>query len=243
MAPLALLTDFGLGDPYAGILRGVLATLAPGVPVLDVTHGVPPQDVRVGALFLDAAWPHFPVGTVFVCVVDPGVGTARRPIAVRAAGRLFVGPDNGLLGLLPDPEARAITAPWGVPSPSRTFHGRDLFAPVAARLATGAAFSDVGPIVTDAVRMTLPAADDGAGEVLYVDHFGNAVTNLPGVDHGVVRIGDRPAPVVPTYGAAPRGVPVALTGSTGRVEIALRDGNAAHTLGIGPGTRVTWEPA
>ena len=242
MAPIALLTDFGLLDPYVGTMKGVLAGLAPGVPVLDVTHGVPPQDVRVGALFLDAAWPHFPVGTVFVCVVDPGVGTRRRPIVVRAAGRLFVGPDNGLLGLLPDAEVRQITAPWGNPSPSRTFHGRDLFAPVAARLATGSPFEDVGPLVEDPVRVVLPLPVDGRGEVLYVDHYGNAVTNLPGADEGVVRIRGRVAPVVHTYAAATPGEAVALTGSTGRLEIAVRDGHAARELGLAPGTSVSWEP-
>lgn len=243
MAPIALLTDFGLVDPYVGAMKGVLASLAPGAPVLDVTHGVPPQDVRVGALFLDAAWPWFPEGTVFVCVVDPGVGTRRRPIVARAAGRLFVGPDNGLLGLLPDPEVREITAPWGHPSPSRTFHGRDLFAPVAARLAGGAAFEDVGPLVTDPVRVLLPVPVDGAGEVLYVDHYGNAVTNLAGVDGGVVRVREVRAPVVHTYAAAGPGEAVALTGSTGRLEIAVRDGHAARELGLAPGTPVSWEPS
>lgn len=242
MAPIALLTDFGLLDPYVGAMKGVIAGLAPGSPILDVTHGVPPQDVRVGALFLDAAWPHFPEGTVFVCVVDPGVGTLRRPLVVRAANRLFVGPDNGLLGLLPCPEARTITAPWGNPSPSRTFHGRDLFAPVGARLAAGAAFEDVGPLVNDAMGLNLPVPDNGVGEVLYIDHYGNAVTNLPGVDHGSVRVRGVHAPVVHAYAGAAQGKTVALTGSTGRLEIAVRDGHAAHELGIAPGTPVSWEP-
>jgi S-adenosylmethionine hydrolase len=223
-------------------MKGVLATRAPGVPMVDVTHGVPPQDVRVGALFLEAAWPWFPIGTVFLCVVDPGVGTARRPLVVRAAERLFVGPDNGLFGLLPDPVAREITAPWGFPVASATFHGRDLFAPVAARLATGAAFDEVGPIVDDAVPLTIPVAVHGRGEVLYVDHYGNAVTNLPAADSGVVRLGAARLPVVRTYGAAAPGQPVALTGSTGRLELAVRDGDAARTLGVAPGSPVHWEP-
>ncbi len=241
MGPIALLTDFGLTDPYVGVMKGVVAGLAPGVPILDVTHGVPPQDVRVGALLLDAAWPYFPAGTVFVGVVDPGVGGARRPIVARAAGRLFVGPDNGLFGLLPDPEVREITAPWGLPARSRTFHGRDLFAPVAARLAVGAPFEDVGPRVTDAVPMALPEARGGVGEVLYVDRYGNAVTNLAGVERGVLVVGGTRAPVVRTYGEGARGAPIALTGSTGRLEVAIRDGDAARTLGIGPGSVVTWE--
>lgn len=243
MTPIALLTDFGLVDPYVGVMKGVIATLAPGVPVIDVTHGVPPQDVRVGALLLDAAWRYFPDGTVFVGVVDPGVGTARRPVVVRAVGRLFVGPDNGLFGLLPDAEVREITAPWGLPSRSRTFHGRDLFAPVAARLARGARFEDVGPVVPDPTPLDLPAPTEGVGEVLYVDRFGNAVTNLPGVDHGVLVVRNTRAPVVRTYGEGAAGAPIALTGSTGRLEVAIRDGDAARELGLAPGTVVAWEDA
>jgi S-adenosylmethionine hydrolase len=121
---IALLTDFGLQDPYVGVMKGVIAGIAPGATLIDVTHGVPPQDVRAGALHLDAAWRYFPVGTAFVCVVDPGVGTSRRPVALRADGRWFVGPDNGLFGLLPVEEARAIDMKWSLPHPSRTFHGR-----------------------------------------------------------------------------------------------------------------------
>lgn len=242
MPPLALLTDFGLEDVYVGVLKGVLSSLAPGVPIVDVTHGVPPQDVRVGALLLDGAWPYFPSGTVFVCVVDPGVGTSRRPIVARAAGRLFVGPDNGLFGLLPDPEVRGITADWGLPVRSRTFHGRDLFAPVAARLATGSAFEAVGPLVSDPLPMALPEPVDGRGEVLYVDRFGNAITNLPGSDNGALLVGAIRAPVVPAYGEGAAGAPIALIGSTGRLEVAIRDGNAAGELGLGPGDAVRWVP-
>jgi hypothetical protein len=238
---IALLTDFGLADPYVGAMKGVIAGIAPGMPVIDVTHGVPPQDVRVGALFLDAAWPWFPPGTVFVCVVDPGVGTRRRPIVVSAADRLFVGPDNGLLSLLPDPIFRRIDVAG--PLPSRTFHGRDLFSPIAARLATGAlAFVDVGPLVDDAVRIDIPApraeTDGWSGEVLYVDGFGNAITNLAGTDSGSVEVSGERLPVVTAYGDAPPGGLVALTGSTNRLEVAQRDGSAAATLGLRPGATV-----
>lgn len=238
MPPIALLTDFGLADPYVGIMKGVVAGVAPGVPVIDVTHGVPPQDVRVGALFLDAAWPHFPEGTVFVCVVDPGVGTPRRPLVASAAGRLFVGPDNGLLSLLPRAIYRELAAPWGLPTRSRTFHGRDLFAPAAARLAAGTDFSKAGPVVDDVVRLSLPEARDGAGEVLWVDGYGNAVTNLPGADHGHVEVAGRTLPIVRAYADVPVGTAVALTGSTGRLEVAVREGSAAAELGIAAGTSV-----
>ena len=242
MPPIALLTDFGTTDPYVGIMKGVIASVAPGVPVLDVSHAVPPQDVRVGALFLEAAWPYFPESTVFVAVVDPGVGTARRPVVVRAAGRLFVGPDNGIFGLLPDAEVRHLTAPWGLPARSRTFHGRDLFAPAAAHLAAGAPFDAVGPLLDDAHPLVLPAAVDGHGEVLYVDRFGNAVTNLLGVDHGVLIFGSTRARVVRTYGEGASREAIALTGSTGRLEVAVRDGNAAAELGLSAGDAVAWEP-
>lgn len=243
MPAVALLTDFGLSDPYVGILKGVVAGIAPDAPILDVTHGVPPQDVRVGALFLEAAWPYFPEGTVFVCVVDPGVGTPRRPLVASCAGRLFVGPDNGLLSLLPGAIYRELCAPWGLPSRSRTFHGRDLFAPAAARLAAGADVADAGPVVADVVRLALPAPADGLGEVLWVDTYGNAVTNLPGRDAGEVEVAGCRLPVVHAYGEVPPGTAVALTGSTGRLEVAVREGSAAARLGIGPGAPVRWRDA
>jgi S-adenosylmethionine hydrolase len=239
-ACIALLTDFGLRDPWVGVMKGVMAGIAPGATLIDVTHGVPPQDVRAGALHLDAAWRYFPVGTVFVCVVDPGVGTARRPVALQAEDRWFVGPDNGLFGLLPVDAARAIDPKWSLPQPSRTFHGRDLFAPVAARLATGLPFGVIGPEVDDLVPLALPAPDGPRGEVLLVDRFGNLITNLPGRDHGVVRLAGAVAPVAPTYGAVERGALVAVTGSTGRLEISARDGSAAERLRVGVGAPVEW---
>lgn len=239
---IALLSDFGGSDPYVGVMKGVIATLAPGVPMVDITHGVPPQEVRVGALFLDASWRFFPLGTVFLCVVDPGVGTQRRPVVVSAGGALFVGPDNGLFGLLPEPHFRQITADWGLPQRSATFHGRDLFAPVAARLAMGARFEDVGPTVSDPVALALPEPVRGVGEVVYVDHFGNAITNLPAQSAGSVTVRGRRFPVVTTYADVPIGAAMALTGSAGRLEIAVRQGSAAEIVGIGVGTPVAWRP-
>lgn len=232
---IALLTDFGLDDPWVGVCKGVIAALAPGVPVVDLTHGVPPQDILAGALHLDAAWRYFPPGTTFMCVVDPGVGTARRPVVVRAGGHHFVGPDNGLFSLLPSTEIREITADWGLPERSRTFHARDLFSPVAARLATGARFADVGPVVADPVRLDLPTE-----AVLLVDRFGNLLTDLPGKDYGVVEVEGREIPVRRAYGDVARGDLVAVTGSVGTLEIACREGNAAKALGVGRGARVRW---
>lgn len=240
--PIALLTDFGLSDPYVGILKGVLATLAPGVPVIDVTHAVAPQDVRHGALLLDAAWRWFPEGTVFLCVVDPGVGTNRRPVVVSSAQRLFVGPDNGLFGLLPGAVTREIRAPWGFPERSRTFHGRDLFAPVAARLAMGATFEDVGPVVEDVVPSDVPQPDGTDGEVVYVDHYGNCITNLPGRADGRLVLEDREVAIHLAYGDVEQGAALGLTGSTGHLELAVRGGSAAAELGVGRGARVGWRP-
>lgn len=235
---VALLTDFGYRDVYVGVMKGVMLGLAPGLRLVDLSHDLPPYDVQAGMLALDAAWPYLPVGTVFLCVVDPGVGTPRRPIVARAADRLFVGPDNGLFSLLPDPEAREITAPWGLPRRSRTFHGRDLFAPVAAHLAAGAPFHAVGPRV-DMIRRPPPAPDGDRGEVIYVDHYGNCVTNLPGRHAGALEVGQRSAPVREAYGDAAPGSLLALTGSTGRLELAVRNGSAA-ALGIQVGDPVEW---
>lgn len=237
---IALLTDFGLADPWVGVMKGVIAGIAPGVPTIDLSHGVPPQDVRTAAIHLDAAWRYFPAGTVFLCVVDPGVGTARRPIVARCEGRLFVAPDNGLLGLLPSPEVRSCRPDWALPSPSRSFHGRDVFAPVAARLASGAPFEEAGPVVTGHVRLSLPEPEGNCGEVIHVDRFGNLLTNLPGRDEGVVEIAGHDAPVVLTYGAVPTGALLAHTGSTGRLEVAVRDGSAATRLRVGLGAGVSW---
>lgn len=235
---VALLTDFGYRDVYVGVMKAVMLSVAPRLRFIDLSHDLPPYDVQAGMLALDAAWPYVPAGTVFLCVVDPGVGTPRRPIVVQSAGRLFVGPDNGLFSLLPDAEAREITAPWGLPHRSRTFHGRDLFAPVAAHLAAGAPFLAVGPRV-DPVRRPLPLPDGDRGEIIYIDHYGNCVTNLPGRTGGEVVSGAHTAPVCEAYGDAGCGALLALTGSTGRLELAVRNGSAAE-LGLRVGSPVEW---
>lgn len=235
---IALLTDFGSRDVYVGVMKGVMLGIEPRLVLVDLSHEVPPQDVTAAMLALEAAWPYLPVGTVFLCVVDPGVGTSRRPVVVRAAGRTFVGPDNGLFSVLPDPEARELTAPWGLAHRSHTFHGRDVFAPAAARLATGAPFEDVGPII-ELVRRPLPAPDGDRGEVIAIDHFGNCVTNLPGREAGVLVCAGRVACVRRAYGNVETGGLLALTGSTGRLELAVRDGSAT-ALGIRVGDRVEW---
>ncbi len=247
--PVVLLTDFGTADGYVAALKGVLATRAPGVPLVDATHDVPRGDPGAGARALGRFWRLFPSGTVFLCVVDPGVGTPRRPIAVRADGRLGVGPDNGLLGpMLEAPDARCVVLrgqdPPGVPS--ATFHGRDVFAPAAAHLAAGGPFEALGEPVLDPVPG--PGVPEARGEpgraqgvVTGVDRFGNLATNVPGSwlrGAAWVEIGRRRVPVARTYGDVAPGEGLALVGSDGYVEVAVRDGSAAADFSASVGTRV-----
>jgi S-adenosylmethionine hydrolase len=237
-------------------MKGVLATRAPGVPVVDVTHGVPPQDVVAGAMVLRHAAPWFPRGTVHVAVVDPGVGSARRALCVETADACFVGPDNGLLTIAAPPAERRrmvvlTDERFFLPARSDTFHGRDVFAPVAAALATGTDPGALGAPCDDPIELELPQPSLDArrahGHVVYVDHFGNLVTNLPG-DHACVRsartirLGEVVVGgVARSYADAAPGAPVAVVNSWGLLEIAVRDGSARRQLGVGRGTAVTVE--
>ncbi len=254
---IALTTDFGLVDPWVGIMKGVIATRAPGVPVIDVSHGIPPQDVLAGALVLRHAAPWFPPRTIHVAVVDPGVGGDRRALCVETERALFVGPDNGLLSLAaPEPAVRRIVEladeRFFLEPRSSTFHGRDVFAPVAAALAAGIDPGALGPERSDLEHLVLPEprrlGQAVSGEVIYVDRFGNLTTNLPPdalPRHVVwVRVGDaRIAGVSPSYAAAAKGALVAVVNSWGLLEIALRDGSAGAHLGLGVGARVTVDAA
>jgi S-adenosylmethionine hydrolase len=251
---VSLLTDFGLDDAYVGIVKGVILSINPDARPVDLTHAVPPQDVRRGALLLEQAWTAFPAGTVHLAVVDPGVGTERRALAVAAGDHYFVGPDNGLLGFcfaLPGARAVELTNRRYHRSPvSRTFHARDIFAPVAAHCARGVALEALGRPVTDPVRLRLPRARRAAGrtlgEVLLVDRFGNLLTNvtrraLPGPpERCTLAIGGaRIWGLVRAYGDRPRHRLGALVDSSGRVEVFVRDGRAAARLGLGPGAAVS----
>lgn len=245
---ITLLTDFGTVDGYVGEMKGVLLAGAPDATLVDITHDIPPQDVERARLTLARVWRRFPPATIHVVVVDPGVGSSRAAIAVESDGRWLVGPDNGVLSAaLLLPTARAVVLP--VPSKaSATFHGRDVFAPAAAALARGEPLDSLGesaasPVVRrtpEPVRQTDGSLD---GEVIYIDRFGNAVTNLFGFRAGVVRTGLRRIPVRHTYADVATGEAVAVVGSTGFVELAVRDGNAAEALQIVRGSRVTLEPA
>ena len=240
---ITLLTDFGTSDGYVAEMKGVLLSLAPGCQLVDLSHDVAPHDIDAARLAVARFWRRFPAGTVHIVVVDPGVGSARRAIAVSSDDRLLVGPDNGVLSpALLLPGARVASLP--VPSDaSPTFHGRDVFAPAAAALAQGRTLDSLGEPVHDPVVRRTPEAireENGwlRGEVIVIDRFGNAVTNLLAVHGGEVRVGERDIPLRRTYADVEPGEAVALAGSSGLVEIAIRDGNAAATLGITRGLAV-----
>jgi hypothetical protein len=261
MRVITLLTDFGLEDGYVAAMKGVVATIAPEARLVDVSHLVPPQDVVSGRFRLLTVAPYFPPGTIHLAVVDPGVGTSRRAVAIRSAsGSYFVGPDNGLLlgALESDPAAAAVELSesrfWRTPSPSATFHGRDVFAPVAAHLALGVSLGELGaPIPPETlVRLelgrwnTIPGGAEGA--VQAVDRFGNLISSIPAsalAGHASWKASIRGRTVAGhrTYGEVPSGEPLALVGSHGFVELAVRDGDAKSALraGIGDPMQVRWE--
>ncbi len=251
-------TDFGSRDPFAAILKGVIAGRAPTARVIDVTHGVPPHDVLAGALILRHTVPYFPPRTIHLVVVDPGVGGERRTLCVETTRALLVGPDNGVLSLAaPRAEIRRIIhvteERFFLAPRSATFHGRDVFAPVAAALAAGTPPERLGAEVPDLHRLQLPrvAREPHAlrGQVIYVDHFGNLVSNVseaeldglasvaPKIAIGTVRLHG----LASSYSAVERGQPLAVINSWGLVEIAVREGSARERLGVTVGEPVVIE--
>ena len=241
---ITLLTDFGTRDNYVGEVKAVLASHAHPALLIDITHDVPPGDIRAAQYILSRVWHRFPQGSVHLVVVDPGVGTERRALAAEAAGQFFVAPDNGVLSPLPA-DARFVELP--VPQGAApTFHARDLFAPAAGQMANGTALTHLGHVITDPLRSPLPAARwDGAvwiGEVVYVDRFGTpGSTSAPTMFVTRVRLkvgGTDVGTLHRTFGDVPRGQLVAFVGSGGAVEIAVRDGSAARMLGVGVGAEV-----
>jgi S-adenosyl-L-methionine hydrolase (adenosine-forming) len=246
---VSLLTDFGLQDTYVGQMKAALLAVAPAAALVDLTHTVPAQDVQAGAFLLAHGVEVFPGGSVHLAVVDPGVGSARRAVAARAArGDLFVGPDNGLLvpaldrlgGLAAAVELRD-PAFWRHARPSSTFHGRDIFAPVAGHLANGVPLERVGPTVDLLRAFELPKPDGPLGEVVYVDGYGNLVTNLPAEslpERYVVVLGQQEIQPRPHYQAVAPGELLALIGSSGLLEISARDASAADKTGAGRGARI-----
>ena len=241
---ITLLTDFGTADGYVGEMKGVLLSDAPGCTIVDVSHDVAPHEIELGRLALARYWRRYPAGTVHLAIVDPGVGSERRAIAVGSDGRFLVGPDNGLLSpalLMPGARAVELDVP---PNASPTFHGRDVFAPAAARLASGAELDALGRPVTDPIVRRTPeprreAGGDLVGEVIAVDRFGNAVTNLlAGVRAGDVVIGGKRLSLRRTYPDLQPGEAGAVVGSAGLIEVVVREGRASDMLRLARGTSV-----
>lgn len=246
---VTLLTDFGAVDPYVGVMKGAVLCAFPKATLIDLGHAVPPQDVATGAFWLASAIGFFPPGTVHVAVVDPGVGTARRLLAVAAHECWWLGPDNGLLAAVlardPHAEIRAVDVQHLRIEPrSRTFHGRDVFAPIAGWMAGGRyGFSSLGPRVDDPAPGPV---DDPRPRVVHVDGYGNLITNvgaarLAGMRG--VRIGDREVPLRGTYADGAPGALLAVVGSYGLLEVARSGGSAAAATGLGRGTPIELLPA
>jgi S-adenosylmethionine hydrolase len=250
-------TDFGSRDAFGGVMSGVILGIHPDATIVTLTHGVPPQHIRHGALVLANAWHAFPPGTVHLAVVDPGVGTARQPLAATAGGCYFVGPDNGLLALAladaGDPAIVRINASIA-PQCSTTFHGRDIFAPAAAHLSGGGALAELGPVVTEIVQLPLPApvatAESVRGVVMAIDGFGNLATNisahcLAAFADGrplLIRVGGREIVGVSAAYGDGAGELVAVVNSADMLEVAVAGGSAAALLGIGEDAPVTVLP-
>ena len=250
---ITLLTDFGTRDPFAGILKGVIAGINPEADVVDLTHEIPPQDIRRAALVLGDSYRHFPKGTIFLCVIDPGVGTPRRPLCVQAGEHFFIGPDNGTF-TVPIIEHPTATRAWEITSskyllPIRggTFHGLDIFAPAAAWLSRDIEPWELGPESTEApVLIDIPKPDRRGGvitgEVVMIDRFGNAITNIrasdiKGMEITAVAVRDKSLSLVAHYAAASGAA--AVLNSEGRVEIFVCMGSAEGVLGVAVGDVVT----
>lgn len=256
MTVITLTTDFGTSDGYVGAIKGVILGIAPSVQLVDLTHEIAAQDVRGAAYVLGSAAAFFPVGTVHLAVVDPGVGTQRRPLLVTTSRASYVGPDNGLFTFALE-EAGALVfwldrSEFWLPHISRTFHGRDIFAPVAAHLARGVVPHALGSPISDPVRLPQVAPDrrtDGqvTGHIVHVDHFGNLITDIVArwVGEGrwcVELAGRHISQFGTTYADVAAGAQVILVSSAGTLEIATRDGNAAVQLGVGVGEPVILRP-
>jgi S-adenosylmethionine hydrolase len=273
---IALLSDFGDRDTYVGTMKGVILGICPDVILVDVTHNIDPQHVRQGAFMLHSSFYHFPQGTIFLVVIDPGVGSMRRPIALRGGGYTFVAPDNGVLTYVMDMLGQGeivelVNSDYWLPEVSKTFHGRDIFAPVAAHLATGVPLRELGEPSGQVVRLPKPQMDVNGtrvtGEVMHIDHFGNITTSIghlyweneanltltPAFDDALpsLPIGAQSSTVLlhgkviysvrASYSEALRGDLLALVGSSGYLEVAVNQGNAAERLDVVVGDRVELE--
>ncbi|HZS56714.1 MAG TPA: SAM-dependent chlorinase/fluorinase [Bryobacteraceae bacterium] len=251
---ITLTTDFGLSDHYVGTIKGVILTRCPNATIVDITHELPPFSILAGAYAISQTASFFPAGTIHVIVVDPGVGTERKAVLAEASNQFFVAPDNGLLTLILNRDKRAVVREitnrslW-LDSPSQTFHGRDVFSPVAAFLASGKAKpEDVGPVLDHperfrdiSPRQVQPGVWEGV--VLSADRFGNLITNFLSSTSGTTFILDVNRHKVnrfhKTFGEASTGILFAYHGSSGFVEVGMNQQSAADALGVSPGDRIT----
>ncbi|MBI5815554.1 MAG: SAM-dependent chlorinase/fluorinase [Nitrospinae bacterium] len=262
MPPIVTLTtDFGLSDPFVGVMKGVMLSINPSITLVDITHEINPQDVRQAVYVIGSAFEYFPKGTIHLCVVDPGVGSERKAVAFEAGGQYFIGPDNGVftevLRRTKVSASHEITNPSVIlPNQSATFHGRDVFAPAAAHLAKGTPLNSFGPPAENLMSMDLPwemrpAPDLVVGEVIYIDHFGNAITNITRslveraareMDGAQVRIGFENGAidgVLSNYSEADEEMSAcAVFGSWDTLEIFVRNGDAAFIHGLEVGDEV-----
>lgn len=254
---ITLTTDFGTRDAYVGAVKGVILSINPDVRLVDISHDISPQDVMEAAYVLRDAAFYFPTDSIHLIVVDPGVGTPRRPIAARSSGHLFVAPDNGLIPLILDgkaPDESVVLdrpAYWRTPEPSTTFHGRDIFAPVSAHLSRGVDLSDLGSPAGELAPMhwALPITDEEGiqGWVAHIDRFGNCITNVPRELLESARRGRSVqcfagtailSGIATTYAAVEPGEPLMHFNSSELLEIAVNGGNASELLGIRKGTPI-----
>ena len=253
---VTLTTDFGYAAPWAGIMKGVMLSINPALVLVDLTHEIPPQDIMSGTLALADSLPFFPPGTIHLAVVDPGVGSKRRPIVVKTAKSYFVGPDNGLFWLAIE-RCGGLEKAWRITNQefllqpvSATFHGRDIFAPVAAHLSRGVRPEDFGPVVDDLEKLLIPRPllkeKKILGEIISVDTFGNLITNITGeilrpYDTQKLTItikGIAICGLSAAYSAVPAGNVLAIVGSSDRLEIACFRGSAAGHFDAARGTSV-----
>lgn len=258
MPIITLLTDFGLKDTFIGVMKGVIWSIAPNAQIVDLTHEIAPQRVVDGALAIAGAAPYFPAGTIHVCVVDPGVGTARKPMLAAIGNQYFIGPDNGLFSLVIK-KAEDLTTPpvyialnkthYWLPQVSNSFHGRDIFAPVAAHLAKGVQLEELGDPFETPMLISVPVpqktAEGWLGQVMLVDHFGNLVTNItkeqlkPGSGVNISVKNTILNEVVATFGSKAPGELIAMLDSSGHLAVSVVNGSAADRLNVHADESVT----
>lgn len=257
MSPIiTLTTDFGNQDHYVSVMKAIILEIIPEVRFIDISHEIPPQDIMAGAWVVRNSAPLFPPKTVHLIVVDPGVGTNRTPVAIQIKDQLFVGPDNGIFSLIGEEfDYKAVkleNEKFWRENPSNTFHGRDIFAPVAAHLARGTKLRELGPPLEKLVtyRWAIPISDkDGIqGWVVHIDRFGNLISNIPtsliketiGESRMKIYVGNTILDeIVTTFGSVPDGEPAAYIGSSDKLEIAINKGNAKQMLGVEKGAQVS----